>query len=196
MKQFFIFLVLFSSAASIAQNPFSKTVEPSKYEGDKPYTPTRMEWVVSEYRNECGVWLNGIPTVSWGLFDDLKDTVRIVVRFTDEKIRTEAQQGAETCARNIRALTRGRGWNWLKTALEVGNRDVGKNPKGFKLTSVPAKSAFANLDLKPGDTIRTVNYTPVSSEFDAQKIGPLLKAKKLVRVEFEREGMTWVNTNQ
>jgi hypothetical protein len=88
-----VFLIILFLAGSVLAS-FYKPPQPDKYGGDKPYTPTRLEWLTAYNQNECGIWLNGIPTVSWGLFNvnGTKDTITIVVRFTDESIRTEAQQ--------------------------------------------------------------------------------------------------------
>lgn len=59
MKQF-IFIIslgLFFEINS-ARASFFKPPEPNKYEGDKPYTPTRLEWLTTYNQNECGIWLN------------------------------------------------------------------------------------------------------------------------------------------
>ena len=118
MKKIYIFLTLILFfQVNAARAGFYKPPEPDKYEGDKPYTPTRLEWLTVFNQNECGMFLNGIPTVSWGLFNvnGTKDTITIIVRFTDESVRTDAQQAAESCERNIRATTKDRGWAWIKT---------------------------------------------------------------------------------
>ena len=44
-----ILLVAFFSNQLFAQTPFTKKLDPAKYEGDKPYTPTRIEWLLVEY---------------------------------------------------------------------------------------------------------------------------------------------------
>ena len=128
------FIILLSLTISIsgqlfAQTTFTKKVDPAKYEGDKPYTPTRIEWLLVEYRNECNLWLGGIPTLSWSLYSGVteKDKVHIKVLFDDESVRARAKSAAETCERNIRTLAKDRGWTWLNTKIELGNRDVSKN---------------------------------------------------------------------
>lgn len=124
-----LILVLMTFAETYAQTPFTRKIDPEKYEGDKPYTPTRMEWLLVEYRNECGVWLGGIPTLGWSLYSgvDEKNRINIKVLFDDESVRAKAKAAAETCERNIRALAKDRGWAWLSTKIELGNRDARKN---------------------------------------------------------------------
>ncbi len=125
----FLSLSIFFSNQLFAQTPFTKKLDPAKYEGDKPYTPTRIEWLLVEYRNECNLWLGGIPTLSWSLFSGVteKDKINIKVLFDDESVRAKAKAAAETCERNIRALAKDRGWTWFTTKIELGNRDVSKN---------------------------------------------------------------------
>jgi len=184
--------------ATSAQASFYKQPQPDKYEGNKPYTPTRLEWLTAYNQNECGVWLNGIPTVSWGLFNvnGTKDTITIIVHFTDEAVRTEAQQAAETCERNIRATTKGRGWTWIKTALQVGNRDVAKNPSGFKMVSLEKGSVYERLGLKQGDVIKTINGKPVNNPKDAMELTNLLKSTDKIEIELLRDGSTQKMTYQ
>lgn len=171
---------------------FYEPPQPDKYEGDKPYTPTRLEWLTAYAQNECGVWLNGIPTVSWGLFNvnGTKDTITIMVRFTDEAIRTQAQQGAETCDRNIRATTKDRGWTWIKTNLDVRSRDVPQNSSGFNMVTLDKGSTYENLGFKQGDVIKAINGRPVTSPKDLLELSSLMK--KMDKIEFEilREGVT------
>lgn len=194
MNVFLTILLLTSSAHA----SFYKPPQPDKYEGDKPYTPTRLEWLTAYNQNECGVWLNGIPTVSWGLFNvnGTKDTITIIVRFTDESIRTEAQQAAETCERNIRATTKDRGWTWIKTALDVGNRDVAKNPTGFKMVSLEKGSIYEKLGLKQGDVIRTINGKLVNNPKDAMELTNLMKTANKIEIELVRDGSTQKMTYQ
>ncbi len=115
--------------------------QPEKFEGDKPYTPTRLEWLTSYYQNECGLWLNGIPTVSWGLLNKFgsKDTLSVEVRYGDEKLKTEVDQAAETCERNIKLAVKDRGWNWIKTEVNVKSRFVVKTP-----AQIPAPAQTSN----------------------------------------------------
>jgi hypothetical protein len=194
MKIIFAILVL----ATAAQASFYKPPQPDKYEGDKPYTPTRLEWLTAINQNECGAWLNGIPTVAWGLFNvnGTKDTITVIVHFTDEAVRTQAQQAAETCERNIRATTKDRGWTWIKTALQVGNRDVSKNPSGFKMVSLEKGSVYEKLGLKQGDVIKTINGKPVNSPKDAMELTNLLKSADKVEIELVRDGSTQKMTYQ
>lgn len=192
-----VFLTILLLAGSAHAN-FYKPPQPDKYEGDKPYTPTRLEWLTAYNQNECGVWLNGIPTVSWGLFNvnGTKDTITIIVRFTDESIRTEAQQAAETCERNIRATTKDRGWTWIKTALDVGNRDVAKNPAGFKMVSLEKGSIYEKLGLKQGDVIKTINGKPVNNPKGAMELTNLMKTANKIEIELVRDGSTQKMTYQ
>lgn len=191
-----IAIALLATTSSYAG--FYKPPEPEKYEGDKSYSPTRIEWLTAYNQNECGLWLNGIPTVSWGLFNKvgMKDTISIEVRFTDEKVRTEAQQAAETCERNIKATTKDRGWNWIKTELNVGNRDVGKNPTGFKLTSLEKGSIYEKLGLKQGDVIKTINGKLMNNPQDAMELTNLMKTADKVEIELMRNGSTQKMTYQ
>jgi hypothetical protein len=131
MKHTLLLMLVFTSCiCSYAQTPFSRKLDPEKYEGDKPYTPTRIEWLLVEYRNECSVWLGGIPTLSWSLYAayNEKNRINIKVQFDDEAVRAKAKRGAETCERNILALAKDRGWTWLTTKIELGNRNINKNP--------------------------------------------------------------------
>lgn len=120
----------------------------------------------------------------------------IVVRFTDESIRTEAQQAAETCERNIRATTKDRGWTWVKTTLDVGNRDVAKNPSGFKVVSLEKGSIYEKLGLKQGDVIKTINGKPVNNSKDAMELTSLMKAANKIEIELVRDGSTQKMTYQ
>lgn len=189
MRLLLLTLLLVGSSAHAT---FYKQPEPDKYEGDKPYTPTRLEWLTAHNQNECGVWLNGIHTVSWGLFNvnGTKDTITILVRFTDEKIRTEVQQAAETCERNIRATTKDRGWTWIKTALDVSNRDVAKNPAGFKMVSLEKGSVYEKLGLQKGDIIKTINGKPINNPQDAMDLTTLMKTADKIEIELVRDGST------
>ena len=188
-KLIFALLLICSSSA---QATFFKPPQPDKYEGDKPYTPTRLEWLTAYNQNECGVWLNGIPTVSWGLFNinGTKDTITVKVLFTDEKVRIEAQKAAETCERNILATTKDRGWTWIKTALDVGNKDVSKNPSGFKITSIEKGSIFEKLGLNTGDVIKIINGKPINNINDTGELANLFKTADKIEIELLREGST------
>ncbi len=130
MRHFLIcILLLISSIHLYGQTPWARKLEPEKSEGDRPYTPTRIEWLLVEYRNECATWLDGIPTLSWSLYSGLKEKnlINIKVQFDDESVRARAKSGAENCERNIRALAKDRGWTWLTAKIELGNRDFSKN---------------------------------------------------------------------
>ena len=197
-KLFFACLFTLINQTTFAQSTladFAHTVEPERFEGDKPYTPTRIEWLVAEGRNECGFWLGGIPGASYGLFNVIgeknKDTIKISVRFSDEKVRTEAQKAAETCARNIRAVAGTRGWTWVKTVVEVFNKNSALNSKGFQISSIPlGGTGLARLGLMKDDILKTINYQPVYTAEDVLRIDGLVKSKKTVRVEYIRAGHT------
>lgn len=189
MKYKLFFLMFIASTATAT---FYKAPQPTKFEGDQPYTPTKLEWLTTYESNECQTWLSGIPTVSWGLFAlaDSKDTITVTVHWTDEAVRTEAQQAAETCARNIRAVTHDRGWNWVKTEIQAGNRDGSKNPKGYKLSTVIPGNPVEKLGLKAGDIIKTINGKPVNGATDLNSLADLFKTADKVRVEYVRDGDT------
>lgn len=66
-------------------------------EGEMPYTPTRIEWLIAKDRNECGFWLDGFPGVSFGLFNingpNKKNTITLSVLFKDEFPEVEFKRG-------------------------------------------------------------------------------------------------------
>ena len=167
-------------------------------EGDVPYTPTRIEWLMTEGRNECGFLLDGLQGVSYGLFNkdgpNKTNTITVAVRFKDEKIRSDVQQAAEICARNLKGLARSQhSWNWLKIEVDVINNALHAiNPKGFTLSKITTESSFGQMGLRDGDLIKTINFKPVSSYADAIKLQELLKSKTAIRVEFVRDGSTQV----
>ena len=114
MKVLFFILVV-----GISVNTFSFATE-----GDQPYSPTRLEWATVYFRNECGLWFGGIPSLTWGLYNvnGTKDTITITAIYGDPTYRKTAEDAAETCERNMKALAKDKGWTWLKTIRDVRSK--------------------------------------------------------------------------
>ncbi len=84
---------------------------------------------------------------------------------------------------NIRATTKDRGWTWIKAALEVGNRDVSKNPASFKLTSIEKGSVYEKLGLKKDDVIKAINGKPLNSATSLTELSNFLKTSDAIEIE-------------
>jgi hypothetical protein len=101
--------------------------QPPSRQGDKPYTPTRLEWLAADMNArmrvdltpESGFSMEFIPVAG-------TDTITIYVVYLPSVVRQVMNTYIDAARRVISIETRSRGWDsWLKVKEQV---ELGKMP--------------------------------------------------------------------